>query len=135
MPYAITDNLKHNKMLHERVVLLTVITERVPYVAETCRMTVEALGKGVAEMILHFGFADAPRVPAALDAQQDEFPVDIDDTSFSMGRETPVPTMSPELSFWREKLFAFMPRNALSASSYFQIPPKRVIELGTQVEL
>ncbi len=135
VPYAMVDNLRHNKVLHERVVLLTVITERVPYIREADRMTIEPLGKGFTEMTLHFGFADAPEVPAALEAHRSEFPIDIATTSFFLGRETPVPTMSPELSVWREKLYAFMTRNAVSASSYFQIPPKRVIELGTQVEL
>ena len=98
-------------------------------------MTVEPLGKGCTEMTLHFGFAEAPDVPMALEAHHVEFPIDIAETSFFLGRETPVPTMSPDLSRWREKLYAFMTRNAVSASSYFQIPPKRVIELGTQVEL
>ena len=135
VPYAMADNLKHNKVLHERIVLLTVITERVPYVDEAHRITVEPLGKGFTEMTLHFGFADAPMVPAALEAHRAEFPIDIGTTSFFLGRETPVPTMRPDLSVWREKLYAFMTRNAVSASSYFQIPPKRVIELGVQVEL
>ena len=75
--------------------------------------------------------AEAP----ALEAHRAEFPIDIAETSFFLGRETPVPTVRPELSVWREKLYAFMGRNAVSASDYFQIPPKRVVELGTQVEL
>ncbi len=135
VPSSLADNLKHNKVLHERVVLLTVITERVPYVADADRMTLEPLGKGFMEMTLHFGFADAPVVPTALEAHAAEFPIDIAETSFFLGRETPVPTMHPDLPPWREKLYAFMTRNAVSASSYFQIPPKRVVELGTQVEL
>ncbi len=135
MPYALTDNLKHNKVLHERIVLLTVLTERVPYVDEAERMTLEPLDKGFTEMTLRFGFAEAPVVLTAFEAHRAEFPFDIAETSFFLGRETPVPTMSPELSTWREKLYAFMTRNAVSASSYFQIPPKRVVELGVQVEL
>lgn len=135
VPYALWDNLKHNKVLHERIVLLTVITERVPYVEEAGRMTLEPLDKGFTEMTLRFGFAEAPGVPAALEAHRAEFPIDIAETSFFVGRETPVPTTRPDLSVWREKLFAFMTRNAVSASDYFQIPPKRVVELGTQVEL
>jgi Homeodomain-like domain len=87
------------------------------------------------EMSLHFGFAEAPAVPAALEAHRPEFPIDIAETSFFLGRETPVPTVRPEMSVWREKLYAFMGRNAVGASDYFQIPPKRVVELGTQVEL
>jgi KUP system potassium uptake protein len=134
-PYALLDNLRHNKVLHERIVLLTVITERTPFVSEAERMKVEPLDKGFTEMSLHFGFAEAPAVPAALEAHRAEFPIDIAETSFFLGRETPVPTVRPELSVWREKLYAFMGRNAVSASDYFQIPPKRVVELGTQVEL
>ncbi len=135
VPSSLTDNLKHNKVLHERIVLLTVITERVPYVGDADRMTLEPLDKGFMEMTLHFGFAEAPDVPTALEAHRAAFPIDIDETSFFLGRETPVPTMHPDLPPWRERLYAFMTRNAVSASSYFQIPPKRVVELGTQVEL
>src|SRR5664279_2638768 len=124
-PYALSDNLRHNKVLHQRVVLLTVITERVPYVAEAERMTVEPLDKGFTRMALRFGFAEAPAVPAALEAHRAEFPIDITDTSFFLGRETPVPTVRPELPIWREKLYAFMTRNAVSAPDYYQIPPKR----------
>ena len=134
-PYSLLDNMRHNKVLHERIVLLTVITERVPYVAAAERMKLEPLDKGFAEMSLHFGFAEAPAVPAALEATGGQFPVDIAETSFFLGRETPVTTVRPELSLWREKLYAFMGRNAVSASDYFQIPPKRVVELGTQIEL
>ena len=134
-PYSLMDNLKHNKVLHNRIVLLTVVTERVPSVPEAERMTVEPLDKGFVQMTLRFGFAEAPAVPAALEAHQAEFPVNIAETSFFLGRETPVGTVRPELPVWREKLYAFLGRNAVSASDYFQIPPKRVIELGTQVEL
>ena len=135
MPYALSDNLRHNKVLHERIVLLTVITERVPFVGEAERMKLVPLGKGFTEMTLRFGFAEPPAVPAALEAHRAEFPIDIAGTSFFLGRETPVPTTRPDLPVWREKLYAFMTRNAVSASDYFQIPPKRVVELGTQVEL
>ena len=134
-PYCLLDNLKHNKVLHERIVLLTVLTERAPFVAEAERMELEPLGKGFTQMSLHFGFAEAPDVPSALEAHRAEFPIDIAETSFFLGRETPVPTVRPELPLWREKLYAFMGRNAVSASDYFQIPPKRVVELGTQVEI
>ena len=134
-PCSLVDNLRHNKVLHDRIVLLTVVTERVPYVPEAERMAMEPLGKGFTQATLRFGFAEAPAVPAALEAHQAEFPIDIDEASFFLGRETPVGTVRPELPAWREKLYAFMGRNAVSASDYFQIPPKRVVELGTQVEL
>jgi KUP system potassium uptake protein len=75
-------------------------------------------------------------VPAALDAHEAEFPINIAETSFFVGRETPVPTTRPPLSVWRETLYAFVTRNAVGASDYFQIPPKRVVvELETQVEI
>jgi KUP system potassium uptake protein len=135
IPYALTDNLRHNKVLHERVVLLTVVTERAPYVNEAERMLIEPLGKGFTRMTLRFGFAEPSAVPPALEANKARFPFELNETSFFLGRETPVPTTRPPFSLWREKLYAFMTRNAVSAADYFQIPPKRVVELGTQVEL
>ena len=134
-PYSLMDNLRHNKVLHERIVLLTVITERVPFVPEDERMSLDGLGKGFTEMALRFGFAETPSVPAAFNAHREQFPIDVGQTSFFIGRENPVPTTRPDLSLWREKLYVVMTRNAVSAASYFQIPPKRVVELGTQVEL
>jgi KUP system potassium uptake protein len=135
VPYALTDNLRHNKVLHERVLLLTVVTERLPHVPESQRVTVEQLGKGLYRMIVRFGFAEQPALPEVLTTQVAEFSINLDDTSFFLGREMPVPTTRPDLARWREDLFVFMTRNAVSASDYFQIPPKRVVELGTQVEL
>ena len=134
-PYSLMDNLRHNKVLHERIVLLTVVTERQPFVPVAERMTTEDLGKGFTEMTLRFGFAEAPSVPDALEAHRDRFAVDLPQTSFFVGRENPVPTTRPDLSLWREKLYVVLTRNAVSAAAYFQIPPKRVVELGTQVEL
>ncbi len=134
-PYALVDNLRHNKVLHDRIIIMTVMTERVPYVAHADRVTVEPLEKGFVRMILRFGFAEAPVVPATLEAHRAAYAIDMNDTSFFVGRETPVATVRPELAAWRERLYAFMGRNAVSASDYFRIPPKRVVELGTQVEV
>ena len=135
VPYALTDNLRHNKVLHERVVLLTVVTERVPRVLEVERVGVEDLGKQISRVTVRFGFAEHPALPPVLATHAKELAIELEDTSFFLGRETPVPTTRPDLALWREKLFIFMTRNAVSASDYFQIPPKRVVELGTQVEL
>jgi KUP system potassium uptake protein len=135
VPYALTDNLRHNQVLHQRIFLLTVITERAPHVPDTERVTLEQLGKGIARLTVHLGFADSPALPPVLEANYDRLQINVNESSFFLGRETPVPTTRPDLSLWREKLFAFMTRNAVSASDYFQIPPKRVVELGTQVEL
>jgi KUP system potassium uptake protein len=135
VPYAMMDNLRHNKVLHERVVILTVVTERVPSVAETNRIATEGLGRGIWRMTVHFGFAERPSLPPVLAAHDAEFPIELAETSFFVGRELPVPSLRPGIAIWREKLYAFMTRNAVSAWQYFQIPPKRVVELGTQVEL
>jgi KUP system potassium uptake protein len=135
VPYALTDNLRHNKVLHERVILLTVVTERVPHVPEAERIVVEDLGKRICRVTVRFGFAEHPALPPVLASHADKLSIELEDTSFFLGRETPVPTTRPDLALWREKLFIFMTRNAVSASEYFQIPPKRVVELGTQVEL
>jgi KUP system potassium uptake protein len=135
VPYALTDNLRHNQVLHQRIFLLTVITERAPHVPDTEGVTLEQLGKGIARLTVHLGFADSPALPPVLEANYDRLQINVNESSFFLGRETPVPTTRPDLSLWREKLFAFMTRNAVSASDYFQIPPKRVVELATQVEL
>jgi KUP system potassium uptake protein len=135
LPYAMTDNLRHNKVLHERVVILTVITERVPSVAEAERIEIQDLGKGIWRMIVRFGFAERPALPPVVAGHAADFPIDLAETSFFVGRELPVPSLQPEIAIWREKLYAFMTRNSVAAWDYFQIPPKRVIELGTQVEL
>jgi KUP system potassium uptake protein len=135
VPYAMTDNLRHNKVLHERIFLLTVVTERVPYVIEAERATVEDLGKGIARVIVRFGFTERPALPPVLERYREQIGIDVNETSFFLGRETPVPSIHPPLARWRESLFAFMARNAVSAADYFRIPPKRVVELGTQVEL
>jgi KUP system potassium uptake protein len=135
VPYAMTDNLRHNKVLHDRVFLLTVVTERAPYVTEVERAAVEHLGKGIARVIVRFGFAERPALPPVLERYREQIGIDVNETSFFLGRETPVPGVHPPLALWREKLFVFMARNAVSAAHYFQIPPKRVVELGTQVEL
>jgi KUP system potassium uptake protein len=135
VPYALTDNLRHNKVMHERVFLLTVITERVPHIPDAERVTLEQLGKGIARVTVLLGFADSSALPPVLETHRELLRIDVGETSFFLGRELPVPTTRPDLSLWREKLFVFMTRNAVSASDYFQIPPKRVVELGTQVEL
>jgi len=135
LPYAMTDNLRHNKVLHEHIVIVTVMTERVPSVAEAERVEIQDLGKGIWRMTVRFGFAERPALPPVLAAHAADFPIDLAETSFFAGRELPVPSLQPGIAIWREKLYAFMTRNAVAAWDYFQIPPKRVVELGTQVEL
>ncbi len=136
VPHALLHNLNHNKVLHERIVLLTVITEDVPYVPDSQRLEVEPLGGDFYRIALHYGFKDDPDVPAAL-ALPNKLGLEFEmmTTSFFMSRQTIVPTQARGMALWREKLFAAMSRNAGSATDFFRIPTNRVVELGTQIEI
>ena len=135
IPTALAENIRHNKVLHERVVLLTVVTERTPYVRPERRLEVRPLEQNIVRVFLHFGFAERPNVPAALAACRERVGIDLDDVSFFVGREMSVPGRRHGLAPWRERLFAFLSHNAVGASDYFGIPPRSVVELGTQVDL
>ena len=136
VPHALLHNLAHNKVLHERVVFLTVLTEDVPYVAGNKRMQIEEMGERFYRIYLHFGFQDAPHSPKALLlCQQAGLTFDMMQTSFFLSRETIISTGMPGMAPWREHLFIAMARNAESAMSFFRIPTNRVIELGSQVEI
>ena len=136
-PPALLHNLKHNKVLHERVVFLSVITDEVPYVSPADRPEVRSVAEGVYQVALHYGFMEDVDVPAALAGiNEDGLKFNPMDTSFFLGRETLIATTkTQEMAKWREKLFAAMSQNARSAASFFRLPPNRVVELGAQVEL
>jgi KUP system potassium uptake protein len=135
VPVALSLNLRHNGVLHETVVLLHVLGERVPRIPEDERVAVEPLPHGFRHVTLRFGFAEKPDVPRTLRLHRDEVGFAPDQASYFLGNETPVPSMRPELSPWQEPIFAFLTRNAVRAPDYFLIPPPRVVELGTRVEL
>jgi KUP system potassium uptake protein len=135
VPAALALNLKHNGVLHQRVVLLTVITDRRPRAPEGERIREKALGAKFSRVELHFGFAEKPDVPTALSLHRDVLDFDPAQASYFMGRELPVPSLRPELPVWQERIYAFLTRNAVRAPDYFRIPPQRVVELGTRVEL
>jgi len=136
VPHALLHNLAHNKVLHERVVFLTVLTEDVPYVAAGKRMQIEDMGHGFYRIFLHFGFQDEQNIPKALLlSKQAGISFDMMQTSFFLSRETLVATKMPGMALWREHLFIAMARNAESAMGFFRIPTNRVIELGSQVEI
>jgi KUP system potassium uptake protein len=135
VPAALALNIKHNGVLHEQLVILKVATDRVPRVDEASRVTVEDLAPGIRMAELRFGFAEKPDVPAALSAHAEEIGCDPAKASFFLGRETPVPALRPDVPRWQERIYAFLTRNAVSAPDYFLIPPPRVVELGTKVEL
>jgi len=136
VPHALLHNLKHNKVLHERVVFLTVVTRDVPFVNEDERLDVKALGCDFYRMTADYGFKEDPDVPELLEGTAARgFAFDMMDTSFFVSRETLIATVTPGMALWREKLFVSMSKNATKASEFFQIPTNRVVELGTQVEL
>ena len=136
VPHALLHNLKHNKVLHERVVFLTVVMRDIPYVPDDERMEIRTLGGDFYQFLAYYGFKEDPDVPALLEESgRKGFPFEMMETSFFVSRETLIPTVAPGMALWREKLFASMSKNAVKASEFFQIPTNRVVELGTQVEL
>ena len=136
VPHALLHNLKHNKVLHERVILLTVKIPGVPFVDPDKRCQMDDLGQGFHRLILKFGFMEEPDVPAALAGITTcGPPIKMMDTSFFLARQTLLPSSRPGMAIWREKLFAWMLRNAESAMEFFRLPTNRVVELGSQVEI
>lgn len=136
VPHALLHNLKHNKVLHERVVLLTVKTEDVPYVPASERVEIFDLSKNFFRMHVKYGFKDDPDVPEVLE-NCTRFGLDYNpmDTSFFLSRETLIASSVPGMAIWREKLFVAMSKNAQRAGDFFKIPTNRVVELGTQIQL
>ena len=136
VPSALLHNIKHNKVIHERVVILTVNIKDVPTVDPEKRCEVKDLGDGFYRLILHFGFMQETDVPEALKKVKGcgmEF--DMMTTSFFLSRQTLLPSKKPEMMIWREKLFAWMLRNAATAMEFFKLPTNRVVELGSQMEI
>ncbi|UCV29017.1 potassium transporter Kup [Ferribacterium limneticum] len=136
VPHALLHNLMHNKVLHERVVLLSVQFFDVPYVPDIDRVEVRQLKENFWSVIIQYGFKDLPNVPDALALCADAGLVfNALETSYFIGRETLIPRLGSDMAFWREKIFVAMFRNAGSATAFFKIPSNRVVELGTQVVL
>ncbi len=135
-PAALLHNLKHNMVLHDRVILLTVLSEEIPEVPPEERVEVQDLGKGFFRMIARYGFMQNPEIPDVLAAARAQgLDLDLMKTSFFLSRENLIPSQEPGMAFWREKLFAFLSQNALRPTDFFRIPPNRVVELGMQVRL
>ena len=136
VPHALLHNVKHNKVLHQRIIILTVQIQGVPVVPEEKRIEVEALDDGFYRIILHYGFMEDIDIPAALTKVEGCGPAfQKMDTSFFLGRQTLIPSDKPGMAIWREQLFAWMVRNAESAMEFFKLPINRVIELGSQLEI
>ena len=136
VPHALLHNLKHNKVLHERVVLLTLKTRDIPTVPAPKRLRIVDLGCNFLQIEGTYGFMEDQDIPALLDeGARRGVTFDMMDTSFFASRETLIPSVGPGMAIWREKLFVSMSKNATKATEYFKIPTNRVVELGTQIEL
>jgi KUP system potassium uptake protein len=141
VPAVLLHHLKHNKVLHERVVLVSILTEEVPAVAERERVVSDSLGEGFYRVVAHYGFMETPDVPKLLASLPERPPPNVAipmnpmDTTFYLGRETLLPTGPAKLWSWRKRLFIIMARNAATAGGFFGLPPNRVVEMGAQIQL
>ncbi len=136
VPVALLHNLKHNQVLHETVVMLTVVTERIPTVAADARIEVTSIGLGFWRVIGHYGFMEQPNVPDLLAlAAPRGLQLRPTMTSYYLSRETIIASEIPGMALWRERLFGVMMRNATTASAFFGLTPNRVVELGAQIEI
>jgi KUP system potassium uptake protein len=135
-PFALLHNLKHNKVLHEQNLFVTVQHHEVPWIGFNKRFEIEALGHDCWAVSLHFGFKNDPDVPEALKLLKGRG-VQLDDmeTSYFLSRDTVIPTFGGGMAMWREKLFASMHRNAAAAADFLYLPTNRIVELGTKVEI
>jgi KUP system potassium uptake protein len=140
-PPVMLHHVKHNKVLHERIILVSILTEEVPSVPEAERVVTRDLGVGFFQVVAHYGFMEQPNIPALLEslatregagAKLEVKPLEV---SYYLGRETLLPTGTASLATWRKKIFIIMSRNAATASAFFGLPPNRVVELGAQIQL
>jgi KUP system potassium uptake protein len=135
-PIALLHNLKHNRVLHETNVFLTVETDEIPHVAPEDRLKVEKLAAGFWRARVLYGFMEDPDVPAALaGAKEQGLELDPRMATYFLSRNSLLATKHPGMAIWRENLFIFMARNASRATQFFRLPPNRVVEMGMQVEL
>ena len=135
-PNALLHNLKHNKVLHERVLFVTVSNLDVPEVAAEKRSTVETLASGIFRITIRYGFTESPNIPRALEELRTSgLDYDPMQASFFLGREVLVRAMVPKLPKWRLFLFLLLARNAVPATEFFRIPSDRVVELGVRVAI
>ncbi|MBI2256639.1 MAG: potassium transporter Kup [Proteobacteria bacterium] len=136
VPFALLHNMRHNRILHERVVMTTLITEARPFVPDAERVQVKELGRGFWRIIVRYGFADEPNLPAAMRiAAKHGLDLDPESVSYFIGRERIVPRAKSAMSGWRRWLFILLSDTEISASDYFRIPVGRIIELGARTEI
>jgi KUP system potassium uptake protein len=136
VPQALLHNLKHNKVLHERNLILTVVFHDVPYVPEADRVELEALATGFWRVTVNYGFKDTPDIPRVLSScASEDLAINMFETTYFLSVETVIPTKRPGMMLWREGLFAFMARNAGNIADFLRLPNNCVIELGTRVQI
>lgn len=136
VPVVLLNYLKHNEALPERAILLSILSVDTPYVPKKKRISLEELGQGFYRVVASYGFMQTPNVPEVLElAGEQGLEIDIHATSFYLGRETLITSGDTKMAAWRKSLFTFLSRNAWNVSTYFGIPPDRVVELGSQVEI
>ncbi|HEX7151228.1 MAG TPA: potassium transporter Kup [Thermoanaerobaculia bacterium] len=135
IPTALLHNIKHNKVVHQRVVLLSVVSEETSHLSPEERFEWTELGHGVHRLVLRFGFLEDPNLPQVLGNIPGPVKFDTMTTSYFLGRETLIPSSDPGMAIWREHVFSWMTRNASGAASFFSLPPNQVIELGAQVRM
>jgi KUP system potassium uptake protein len=136
MPNVLLHHVKHNKVLHKQVVLLSVVTENVPFAIGNQSLGVRELGHGFYRVIAHVGFMQQPNVPRILArCEKHHLTVNPADTTYYLGRQTLLTTGKAHLARWRKLIFAFLSRNARTPTAFFNLPPNRVVELGLQIEL
>ena len=136
VPVPLLHNLKHNKIIHERVIVLTILAEEVPSVPREERVVVEELGQNFFRVVAHYGFMETPKIRHIFEACRAKgIDLHVEESTFVLGRETILASKFPGMAIWREKLFAVMSKNAQRPTAFFRIPPNQVIEVGIQVEI
>ncbi len=135
MPNVLLHHVKHNKVLHKQVVLLSIVTENVPFAVGNSALTVRDLGQGFYRVLARVGFMQQPRVPRILQrCEKQDLWVKAGDTTYYLGRQTLLTTGKSRMSRWRKLLFSFLTRNARPPTAFFDLPPNRVVELGAQIQ-
>jgi KUP system potassium uptake protein len=135
-PPSLVHNVKHNHVMHENTILLTVVTESIPYVAESDQIEIKSVHPGIYSAMIRYGFMEMPDVPECLERSLGQFfPYDPQDVTYFLGRESLVSTKRPGMARWREHLFSFMTRNSQKATDFFKLPADQVFEIGIVVEL
>jgi len=136
IPRTLLHNFKHNQVVHEQVILMTVKTEAIPFVQDEKRTEIEELGAGLFRATVSYGFSEDPNIPEVLKKMNNRgIQIDLNRTTYILGRESLIVQHDSILRKWRKKLFCFLSKNSFDASRFYHLPPGRVIEYGLQVEL